>query len=187
MYSKKNGAIKIIYKELCISFVIYTLQYDGRYIQRQIKGALFSSETLLFTFQAICKFKKSLFLEFGSTWEYDWCSMFLYYLVVPSSSFVRFINPCMYLQRFEKKNTFSTLRSGQVEGKVIERVANSYLHLLLSLEIKITLLSLNAENQLLSAAAPHSRECSPQLHCCRNLKTDNFLCNEKQHNAHFPQ
>ena len=35
---EKNGGIKIIYKELCISFVIYTLQYDARYIQRQINS-----------------------------------------------------------------------------------------------------------------------------------------------------
>ena len=32
---EKNSGIKIIYKNSCISLVIYALQYDARYIQRQ--------------------------------------------------------------------------------------------------------------------------------------------------------
>ena len=34
--ARKKVRIKIIYKELCVSLVIYTLQYDAPYIQRQI-------------------------------------------------------------------------------------------------------------------------------------------------------
>jgi hypothetical protein len=34
--------------------------------------------------------------------------------------------------------------------------------------------SRNAEQQSPSATAPHSRGCSPQLHCCGNLKISHF-------------
>ena len=52
--ARKNGAIKIIYKNLCISLFIYTLQYDARYIQRQLSIIMTLRNTLASLEQSKC-------------------------------------------------------------------------------------------------------------------------------------
>ena len=44
----KNCGIKIDYKNLCISLVINTLQYDARYTQRQISSNQYLEHYILF-------------------------------------------------------------------------------------------------------------------------------------------